>query len=69
MTPRRNPHEEAAQRAVELQRLRLCSIALSHDVGEADTESLSVAAAQYAAAVTNLRQIQRALYRPPEVTI
>lgn len=62
-------HEQAAQQAVELQRLRLCSIALAHNAGEADTDSLAVAAAQYSAAVVNLRAIQRATYRPPEVTI
>lgn len=62
-------HEKAAAQAVDLQRMRLCAIALSFNAGETDAESLSVAATQYGAAVTNLRAIQRATYRPPEVTI
>lgn len=62
-------YEKAAQSAVELQRLRLCALALAFNSGEADEQSLAVAAVQYGAAVTNLRAIQRATYRPPEATI
>lgn len=41
---------------VELRKLQLCHAALARDAGELDTEGLLVAAAQYAAAVTAMRQ-------------